>query len=88
MVFSFAVAILVAARSISKRTAFQIFVGTTSLPHHLRTTFNSGLHSAFYSCMAFLVAGRGAVGGEVPSPTAEPRARPSSEARPADVEVG
>ena len=55
MVFSFAVAVLVAARSISKRTAFQIFVGTTSLPHHLRSTFNSGLHAAFYSSMAFLV---------------------------------
>ena len=59
MVFSFAVAILVAARSISKRTAFKIFVGTTSLPHRLTTTFNSGLHSAFYSCMAFLVLAAG-----------------------------
>ncbi len=55
MVFSFAVAVLVAARSISKRTAFQIFVGTTSLPHKLTTTFNSGLHAAFYSSMSFLV---------------------------------
>ncbi|MGH9006830.1 MAG: MFS transporter [Acidimicrobiales bacterium] len=55
MVFSFAVAILVAARSISRRTAFQIFVGTTSLPRHLRDTFSSGLHAAFYSSLAFLV---------------------------------
>jgi len=54
MVFSFAVAILVAARSISKETAFRIFVGTTSLPRHLSATFNSGLHAAFYSAMAFL----------------------------------
>jgi EmrB/QacA subfamily drug resistance transporter len=54
MVFSFAVAILVAARSISKRMAFQIFVGTTSLPHHLTAPFNSGLHSAFYSSMTFM----------------------------------
>ena len=54
MVFSFAVAILVAARSISKKMAFQIFVGTTSLPHHLVAAFNSGLHSAFYSSMAFM----------------------------------
>jgi EmrB/QacA subfamily drug resistance transporter len=54
MVFSFAVAILVAARSISKRMAFQIFVGTTSLPHRLTAAFNSGLHSAFYSSMAFM----------------------------------
>jgi hypothetical protein len=43
MVFSFAVAILVAARSISKKLAFQIFVGT-----------NSGLHSAFYAAMGFM----------------------------------
>ncbi len=55
MVFSFAVAVLVAARSISKRTAFQIFVGTTSLPHRLTVSFSSGLHAAFYSSMAFLV---------------------------------
>jgi EmrB/QacA subfamily drug resistance transporter len=55
MVFSFAVAVLVAARSISKATAFQIFVGTTSLPHKLTASFNSGLHSAFYASMAFLV---------------------------------
>lgn len=55
MVFSFAVAILVAARSISKKLAFQIFVGTTSLPHHLLAPFNSGLHAAFYSCMGFMV---------------------------------
>jgi EmrB/QacA subfamily drug resistance transporter len=55
MVFSFAVAILVAARSISKKLAFQIFVGTTSLPRHLTATFNSGLHSAFYSAMGFMV---------------------------------
>jgi EmrB/QacA subfamily drug resistance transporter len=54
MVFSFAVAILVAARSISKKLAFQIFVGTTSLSHHLRAPFNSGLHAAFYSCMGFM----------------------------------
>jgi EmrB/QacA subfamily drug resistance transporter len=55
MVFSFAVAILVAARSISKQTAFQIFVGTTSLPRHLRDSFSGGLHAAFYSSLAFLV---------------------------------
>jgi EmrB/QacA subfamily drug resistance transporter len=88
MVFSFAVAVLVAARSISKRTAFKIFVGTTSLPHHLRTTFNSGLHSAFYSCMAFLVL------AAVLSATRFLRRRPvagapaTSEPLHAEVEVG
>jgi MFS family permease len=55
MVFSFAVAILVAARSISKATAFQIFVGTTSLPHKLTVSFNNGIHAAFYSSLVFLV---------------------------------
>ncbi|MGH9045871.1 MAG: MFS transporter, partial [Acidimicrobiales bacterium] len=55
MVFSFAVAVLVAARSISKRKAFENFVGTTSLPRHLSRTFNTGLHSAFYSSMSFII---------------------------------
>jgi EmrB/QacA subfamily drug resistance transporter len=88
MVFSFAVAILVAARSISKQTAFQIFVGTTSLPHHLRSTFDTGLHSAFYSCIAFLVL------AAVLSATRFLRRRPTGSpaperaAIPADVEVG
>ena len=55
MVFSFAVAVLVAARSISKKKAFEIFVGTTSLPRHLSETFNTGLHSSFYASMSFIV---------------------------------
>ncbi len=55
MVFSFAVAVLVAARSISKQKAFEIFVGTTSLPKHLSQTFNTGLHSSFYAAMSFIV---------------------------------
>jgi EmrB/QacA subfamily drug resistance transporter len=55
MVFSFAVAVLVAARSISKQKAFEIFVGTTSLPKHLSQTFNTGLHSSFYASMSFIV---------------------------------
>jgi EmrB/QacA subfamily drug resistance transporter len=55
MVFSFAVAILVAARSIPRRVAFAIFVGTTHLTHHLAGTFSSGLHAAFYSSMALMV---------------------------------
>ncbi len=55
MVFSFAVAVLVAARSISKQKAFEIFVGTTSLPKHLSHTFNTGLHSSFYASMSFIL---------------------------------
>lgn len=54
MVFSFAVAILVAARSIPRHLAFAIFVGTTRLDHHLAGVFTSGIHAAFYSSMAFM----------------------------------
>ncbi len=54
MVFSFSVAILVAARSIPKGLAFAIFVGTTRLSHQLAAAFTSGVHAAFYSSMAFM----------------------------------
>ena len=54
MVFSFAVAILVAARSIPRGLAFAIFVGTTHLSHHLAGAFTTGLHAAFYSSMGFM----------------------------------
>ena len=54
MVFSFAVAILVAARSIPRNLAFAIFVGTTNLTSHLAEVFTSGLHSAFYASMAIM----------------------------------
>ena len=55
MVFSFAVSILVAGRSIPHREAFAIFVGTTHLTHHLAGTFTHGLHAAFYASIAFMV---------------------------------
>jgi EmrB/QacA subfamily drug resistance transporter len=55
MVFSFAVAILVAARSVPRHLAFAIFVGTTTLTHHLAGVFTSGLHAAFYASMIFMV---------------------------------
>jgi EmrB/QacA subfamily drug resistance transporter len=54
MVFSFSVAILVAARSIPKALAFAIFVGTTKLSPHLAGVFTSGVHAAFYSSMGFM----------------------------------
>jgi len=54
MVFSFSVAILVAARAISRHLAFAIFLGTTRLPKHLHSAFTTGLHAAFYSSMAFM----------------------------------
>ncbi len=55
MVFSFAVSILVASRSISKHLAFAIFVGTTNLRGHAAIAFTSGLHAAFYASMGFMV---------------------------------
>jgi len=55
MVFSFAVAILVASRSISRQLAFAIFVGTTSLHGQVADAFTTGLHAAFYVSVAFMV---------------------------------
>jgi EmrB/QacA subfamily drug resistance transporter len=55
MVFSFAVAILIASRSISRGLAFAIFVGSTSLHGPLADAFTSGLHAAFYASMGFMV---------------------------------
>jgi len=55
MVFSFAVAILVASRSISKHLAFAIFVGTETLHGRLAAAFTTGLHAAFYASMGFMV---------------------------------
>lgn len=54
MVFSFAVAILVAARSIPRQIAFAIFVGTTRLSDHLAGSFVHGLHAAFYASIFFM----------------------------------
>jgi EmrB/QacA subfamily drug resistance transporter len=51
MVFSFAVAILIAARSIPRALAFAIFVGGTALNHHLGEAFSNGLHAALYASM-------------------------------------
>ena len=55
MVFSFAVAILTASRSISRSLAFAIFVGTTSLHGRLAAAFTTGLHVAFYTLTAFMI---------------------------------
>jgi EmrB/QacA subfamily drug resistance transporter len=59
MVFSFAVAILVASRSISRGLAFAIFVGTTTLHGTLAAAFTTGLHAAFYASVAFMVIAAG-----------------------------
>jgi EmrB/QacA subfamily drug resistance transporter len=54
MVFSFTVAILIASRSISKRVAFAIFVGTTTLHGRPAVAFTTGLHASFYASMGFM----------------------------------
>jgi MFS family permease len=54
MVFSFTVAILVAAHSIPRGVAFAIFVGSTSLHGTLASEFVSGVHAAFYSATALV----------------------------------
>ncbi len=55
MVFSFSLAMLIASHSISRRLAFAIFVGSTSLTHGLATAFTDGLHNAFYASMGLMV---------------------------------
>jgi EmrB/QacA subfamily drug resistance transporter len=59
MVFSFAVAILIASRSISRGLAFAIFVGSTSLHGRIADAFTAGLHAAFYASMGFMALAAG-----------------------------
>ncbi len=85
MVFSFAMAILIASRSISRGLAFAIFVGSTSLHGQLAAAFTSGLHAAFYASMglmaiaALLSATRASRGLRGSKPAPAPRA---SQTRP------
>ena len=83
MVFSFAVAILTASRSISRSLAFAVFVGTTSLHGHLAAAFTTGLHAAFYTLMAFMIlaAVLSAARGR-PAPAPEPIGQPAARQRP------
>ncbi|MHB8340392.1 MAG: MFS transporter [Mycobacteriales bacterium] len=62
MVFSFALAILIASHTISRRLAFAIFVGTTNLRPGLARAFTQGLHGAFYASMAIMVVAAGLSG--------------------------
>jgi len=58
MIFSFAVALLVAARAVTQPVAFAVFVGDTSLTRVAGADFLYGIHLAFYaSVAAFIVAG-------------------------------
>ncbi len=54
MVFSFAVAILIASRSIARGLAFAIFVGSATLHGAVAAAFTQGLHAAFYASMGFM----------------------------------
>lgn len=55
MVFSFAVAILIASASISRHVAFAIFVGSSSISPHVVGAFVTGLHAAFYASTSLMV---------------------------------
>ncbi|WP_345432408.1 MFS transporter [Actinoallomurus vinaceus] len=76
MVFSFTIAILVAAHSIPRSTAFAIFVGTTSLYGRDVAAFTGGLSVAFYTLMGIMalaaalsaIRGRGNVRKTEPEP--------------------
>jgi EmrB/QacA subfamily drug resistance transporter len=54
MVFSFTTAILVASHSVSRGTAFAIFVGSTTLHGRLATAFTNGLGVAFCTMMGVM----------------------------------
>ena len=55
MVFSFALAILVASATITKAQAFAIFVGTSTLSPLTAAAFTDGIHAAFYSSTLLMV---------------------------------
>ncbi|HET9895738.1 MAG TPA: MFS transporter [Streptosporangiaceae bacterium] len=82
MVFSFAMAILIASRSISKGLAFAIFVGTTSLHGRLAVAFTAGLHAAFYTSMIVMVI------AAVLSASRGRRTRPADMAGPEQARAG
>ena len=54
MIFSFAIALLIAGKAIPKGLAFAIFVGTKQLNHNLASAFTVGIHAAFYGSVAFM----------------------------------
>lgn len=55
MVFSFAVAIVIASSAITKEQAFAVFVGVTHLSPRVSAAFTNGLHDAFYASVALMV---------------------------------
>ncbi|MDH2904411.1 MAG: MFS transporter [Actinomycetota bacterium] len=59
MVFSFALAILVASNSIGRQAAFAIFVGTSTLSPTTIGAFITGLHAAFYASTSLMILAAG-----------------------------
>lgn len=58
MIFSFSLALVVAAHAISRRLAFLVFVGTAVLSGSRGAAFLSGIHAAMWASVAgFVVAG-------------------------------
>jgi EmrB/QacA subfamily drug resistance transporter len=55
MVLSFAMAILVASASIPRGLVYAVFVGATSISATLMHAFDTGIHHAFYFCIAMMV---------------------------------
>ena len=88
MVFSFAVAILVASSSITKRQAFAIFVGTSTLSVRTAAAFTVGVHAAFYSSTALMAvaavlsAARARPSRATPGSVADARSGPDDGPRP------
>jgi len=75
MVFSFSMALLIAAHAIPTGLAFAIFVGTATLHGHLAAAFTTGEHAAFYASIGFLAvamvcawSARGRAGRRVAGP--------------------
>jgi EmrB/QacA subfamily drug resistance transporter len=79
MVFSFAVAILIASQSISKHEAFAIFVGTTTLHRSSAAAFTTGLHAAFYASTSLMVVAAILSATRAERAQRQPRDQPSSE---------
>lgn len=55
LVGSYVLAISVAAASVPRQVAFEVFIGTSSLSGGVSTAFLGGIHNAFYASIAILV---------------------------------
>jgi hypothetical protein len=55
LVGSYVLAISVAAASVPRQVAFEVFIGTSSLSGGASTSFLGGIHNAFYSSIGILI---------------------------------